>query len=351
MKCPRCGEELKRSKKNPEYGLCYNCRLKFKWREENQRPKQRANTERRKPAKRIEYESEELETQYRFKTFRLIIGIISLLLFLIISLQSCAAGASNILSGSGEVSGSAGFVLALCMAIAGIVTICMRKRESTPAFIVPMILYFVGALLGSANVGTYSDLAIWSVLSAIFAALHIFFLFVCKDKTVIGVIVAVVIVALISGFVAFSSKGSGDSKDNTNKKQSAESQEKKDDDGIIDFDGTGYNVKYLKHETGTDYEGKSCLYYYYTFTNTGEENTSAAASSYVQCFQNGTQCETAILAEDNSSVNNYMMDVQPGNSIEVCQVFSLSDNNNVTIEASDFISLDDSKDTQEISLK
>ena len=50
-------------------------------------------------------------------------------------------------------------------------------------------------------------------------------------------------------------------------------------------------------------------------------------------------------------MNNYMMDVQPGNSIEVCQVFSLSDNNNVTIEASDFISLDDSKDTQEISLQ
>lgn len=31
MKCPRCGEELKRSKKDPTYGLCYTCRKKFKW--------------------------------------------------------------------------------------------------------------------------------------------------------------------------------------------------------------------------------------------------------------------------------------------------------------------------------
>lgn len=35
MRCPKCGNELKRSQKNPEYGLCYNCRLKFKWVEKN----------------------------------------------------------------------------------------------------------------------------------------------------------------------------------------------------------------------------------------------------------------------------------------------------------------------------
>lgn len=34
MKCPKCGNELKRSQKNPEFGLCYNCKLKFKWKEE-----------------------------------------------------------------------------------------------------------------------------------------------------------------------------------------------------------------------------------------------------------------------------------------------------------------------------
>lgn len=31
MKCPRCGRELRRSRKDPAYGLCDNCRKKFKW--------------------------------------------------------------------------------------------------------------------------------------------------------------------------------------------------------------------------------------------------------------------------------------------------------------------------------
>lgn len=35
MKCPRCGNELRRSKKDPNYGLCDNCRKKYTWREEN----------------------------------------------------------------------------------------------------------------------------------------------------------------------------------------------------------------------------------------------------------------------------------------------------------------------------
>jgi len=34
MKCPRCGDELRRSKKDPTYGLCDNCRKKYKWVEE-----------------------------------------------------------------------------------------------------------------------------------------------------------------------------------------------------------------------------------------------------------------------------------------------------------------------------
>ena len=124
-----------------------------------------------------------------------------------------------------------------------------------------------------------------------------------------------------------------------------------EDDGVINFDGEGYNVTYVKHETGTDYEGNPCLYYYYTFTNNGEQNTSAAVASYIQCFQNGVQCQSAITSESNDSMDNYMMEVQPGGSVEVCQAFSLSDTSDVTIEASELISLDDSKDTQIISLE
>lgn len=139
--------------------------------------------------------------------------------------------------------------------------------------------------------------------------------------------------------------------DNSSADDTATDGAKAEDDGIINFDGEGYNVTYVKHETGTDYEGNPCLYYYYTFTNNGEENTSAAVASYIQCFQNGVQCQTAITTDGNDSIDNYMLDVQPGGSLEVCEVFSLSDTSEITIEASDLISFDDTKDTQIITLE
>ena len=105
------------------------------------------------------------------KTTKLVIGIISIVLFLIISFQSCAAGIGNALSENGESSGSAGFFVALCMLVSGIVGICTRK--SGGGGYVSGGFYFVGGLIGITNYGSYSDLMIWSVLSFVFAAVFV----------------------------------------------------------------------------------------------------------------------------------------------------------------------------------
>ena len=105
------------------------------------------------------------------KTSRLVIGIISCFLFLLISLQSCAAGIGNTLEENGEASGSAGFILAVCMLVAGIVGICCRKLKT--GTIVAGVFYAFGGLVGITNVGSYADLQIWSILSFIFAAVFI----------------------------------------------------------------------------------------------------------------------------------------------------------------------------------
>ena len=73
------------------------------------------------------------------------------------------------------------------------------------------------------------------------------------------------------------------------KEESAE--EAVEDDGIIDFTAETFNVKYVKHEFGTDYEGNKCLYYYYSFTNNGEENATAGIAAHVQCFQHGSDAK------------------------------------------------------------
>ncbi|SJZ47815.1 hypothetical protein [Garciella nitratireducens] len=106
------------------------------------------------------------------KTSRLVIGIISIVLFLLIAFQSCAAGTANALEGNGEVSGSAGFLLAICMLIAGIVGIVTRNKGKGGA-ITAGCFYLVGGLLAIANVGSFADLKIWSIVSFIFAAVFI----------------------------------------------------------------------------------------------------------------------------------------------------------------------------------
>ncbi|MCI9078141.1 MAG: hypothetical protein HFH68_04315 [Lachnospiraceae bacterium] len=105
------------------------------------------------------------------KTSRLVIGIISCVLFVIISFQSCAAGVGNALEENGEVSGSAGFILAVCMLVAGIVGICCRKLKT--GTIVAGVFYALGGLIGITNFGSYADLQIWSVLSFIFSVVFI----------------------------------------------------------------------------------------------------------------------------------------------------------------------------------
>lgn len=104
-------------------------------------------------------------------TARLVIGIISIVLGVFVSLQSCAAGLGNAISENGEVSGSAGLLLAACFLVAGIIGIATRR--GTAGGITAGCFYAFGGLVGILNYGSYSDLMIWSVLSFAFAAVFI----------------------------------------------------------------------------------------------------------------------------------------------------------------------------------
>ncbi len=106
------------------------------------------------------------------KTAKLVIGIISMVLFLFIVMQSCAAGIGNALAENGESSGSAGFLLATFMLVAGIVGVAGRKSKG--ATITSGCFYAVGGVIGICNVGSFADLQIWSILSFIFAVIFIF---------------------------------------------------------------------------------------------------------------------------------------------------------------------------------
>ncbi len=61
------------------------------------------------------------------KTWKLVSGIISIVLFAFVMFQSCAVGISNSLEANGESGGSAGIIVAIMLLAGGIVSIATRN--------------------------------------------------------------------------------------------------------------------------------------------------------------------------------------------------------------------------------
>lgn len=97
------------------------------------------------------------------KVWKLVSGILSMVLFVVVTFQSCAVGLANSLSESEEVSGTAGVLLAVLMLAGGIVSVATRKSVKNGGNIALIVLFGLAALIGFINHGTYSDLVIWSV--------------------------------------------------------------------------------------------------------------------------------------------------------------------------------------------
>ncbi|MBR0087355.1 MAG: hypothetical protein IJL98_06415 [Lachnospiraceae bacterium] len=107
------------------------------------------------------------------KVFKLVAGILCIILSAFVVFQSCAAGLSNTLSENGEVSGSAGVIVAVFLLVGGIVMIATRTKEGKGGSIAAAVLFVLAALVGFMMAGSYSDLKIWSGLCAVLAVVNI----------------------------------------------------------------------------------------------------------------------------------------------------------------------------------
>ena len=110
------------------------------------------------------------------KTWKLVSGILSMILFVIVTFQSCAAGVANSLEAYGETSGSAGVLVAILMLAGGIVSVATRNAEKKGGNIALIVLFGLAALVGFTGFGSFSDLAIWAgwcLINAILAVIAI----------------------------------------------------------------------------------------------------------------------------------------------------------------------------------
>ena len=117
------------------------------------------------------------------KTWKLVSGILSIIIFLIVGFQSCAAGTVNALENNGGISGSVGFLCGILILAGGIVSIAVRKSKGKGGNIALIVLFGLAALIGFAGYGNYSDLMIWSAWALINAVLAIVSIVLNKKET------------------------------------------------------------------------------------------------------------------------------------------------------------------------
>jgi len=105
---------------------------------------------------------------------KLVIGIISILLFFIIGFQSFVVLIDNALSPNKDVSGMIGFLVALIILFAGIVGIVTKSSKAAGGAIACIAMYWLGAIVSFLGTNTFVTLRIWGVISFLFG---LFFLF------------------------------------------------------------------------------------------------------------------------------------------------------------------------------
>ena len=108
------------------------------------------------------------------KIWKLVAGIISILLFIIVTFQSCAAGFINAVENNGGSSGTLGVFFALLILAGGIVSIASRNSVGKGGNIALIVIFGLAAIIAFTGHGNYADLIIWGVwalINAIIAAI------------------------------------------------------------------------------------------------------------------------------------------------------------------------------------
>ncbi len=118
------------------------------------------------------------------KTWKLVSGILSIVLSIFVMFQSSAAGLLNALDGSKESSGTAGLFVAFLMIAGGIVSIAVRKKISNGGNIALIVIFGLAALIGFVSAaGKFKDLYFWASWCLLLAVLAIICIIKNRNNT------------------------------------------------------------------------------------------------------------------------------------------------------------------------
>ena len=97
------------------------------------------------------------------RTWKLVAGILSIVLCMIVLFQSCAVGIANTLEENSDFGGSAGLLVALLMLSGGITSIATRNNSGKGGNIALIVLFVLAAMIALGNASVYTDLTVWAV--------------------------------------------------------------------------------------------------------------------------------------------------------------------------------------------
>ena len=100
------------------------------------------------------------------------------------------------------------------------------------------------------------------------------------------------------------------------------------------------SYEFLRHELTTDFEGNPAIWIYSRVTNVSSETILANCIAYPALFQNGVELEIAtpnVADMEKVEYKNSTKDIQPGTTIEIAQIYKLSDDSTITIEINNLL--------------
>lgn len=92
-----------------------------------------------------------------------------------------------------------------------------------------------------------------------------------------------------------------------------------------------FSVSFEKIATGTDYEGEKALMVYYTITNKGSDTLVPSVAVTFKAMQDDTTLDPTIVSDEALSENE-SKEVAKGDSVRVCTSFVLLDQSDVTLQ-------------------
>lgn len=90
------------------------------------------------------------------------------------------------------------------------------------------------------------------------------------------------------------------------------------------------NVKLVSHSLSKDYNGADALVLEFEWTNTGEKEANFMTSFTASVYQNGIECESAIMVDGVDS-QLLMNDIKPGVTYKVQKAYVLQDNTTANV--------------------